>query len=126
MKTLADDKILGLSDQILRYADPQSTAKLTKKSDGRVRVLYPSRDGLKYYPWCDDVVHTDNSWTKDKDGWWRQAFTLFKPMLPVWRKRSFELREYDLAQALKVLRKRKNIVLQGALDTGRRTAFRRS
>lgn len=121
-KTLTDDKILGLADQILKYADPTSTAKLTKKRDillGRVRVLYQSRDNLKYYPWCDDGVHTDNSWIKDKDGWWRKAFALFKPMLPVWRERAFELREYDLAQALKILRKRKNIVLQGAPGCGK-------
>ena len=43
-KALTDDKILGLADQILRFADPQSTAKLPKKNGpllGRVRVLLP-------------------------------------------------------------------------------------
>ena len=121
-KTLTDDKILGLADQILRYANPKSTAKLTKKINpllGRVRVLYQSRDSLKYYPWYDDMVHTDYSWNRDTDGWWVKAYDLFKSMLPAWREHAFELREYDLAQALKVLRKRKNIVLQGAPGCGK-------
>lgn len=124
-KTLTNDKILNLADLILKYADPKTIPSRGKKSGlekeqasllCRVRMLYQSRDNLEYLPWCD----VGGSWKKDSGAeWWAKAYSLFKSTLPFWRERAFELREYDLAMALKVLRKRKNIVLQGAPGCGK-------
>ena len=53
------------------------------------------------------------------NNWWRITHDYVKTTLPVWADLDLEARDYDLATALKVLRARKNIVLQGAPGCGK-------
>lgn len=51
--------------------------------------------------------------------WAATMYRYFADTLPVWTDLELESREYDLAVALKVLRARKNVVLQGAPGCGK-------
>lgn len=122
-EALSESQRTGLPSWILKAAEGSSLQGMKKElgfATNPVRVLYQSQDNLEFYPWLDDKDPIPGKkWKTNKAAWWNQAYNYFKPTLPVWRERTFELREYDLAQGLKVLRQRKNIVLQGAPGCGK-------
>ena len=110
-----------------------------KKTDFRlyrVMVLYQPIEEPQLLPVCSksDIIRISrsdsssnapellNKLNKNKslsNNWWRTTHDYVKATLPVWADLDLEARDYDLATALKVLRARKNIVLQGAPGCGK-------
>lgn len=98
----------------------------------RIAILYQSIEKPYLVPVCSnqDSNRLGKSISKSPSNslfnlnkivknWSATIYKYFVDTLPVWTDLELESREYDLAVALKVLRARKNVVLQGAPGCGK-------
>lgn len=127
---------------ICRTAEDASNKNITKARKRidfrlyRLMVLYQPIEEPQLLPVCSksDIIRISRSTSNlnaaellnklnknqsRSNNWWRITHDYVKTTLPVWADLDLEARDYDLATALKVLRARKNIVLQGAPGCGK-------